>query len=49
MTIKRILAIAAIYICTSICWGLLGTRLLVRTAGSFDLLGQALTVAHGAP
>jgi hypothetical protein len=47
MTIKRILAIAAIYICTSICWGLLGTSLLVRTAGSFDLLGQAVSGAWG--
>ncbi len=47
MTIKRLLAIAAIFICTSVCWGLLGTSLLMRTTGSFDVLGQAVAVAFG--
>jgi len=47
MTFKRLLAIAAIFICTSICWGLLGTSLMVRSTGSFDLLGQTVTGVWG--
>jgi hypothetical protein len=47
MTFKRILAIAAIFICTSICWGLLGTSLLVRSTESFGLLGQTVSGVWG--
>lgn len=47
MTIKRLLAIIGIFICTSICWGLLGTSLMMRTTGSFDLLGRAVTDVWG--
>jgi hypothetical protein len=47
MTVKRLLAIAAIFICTSICWGLLGASLLVRSTGSFDLLAQTVTTVWG--
>jgi hypothetical protein len=47
MTIKRLLAITAIFICTSICWALLGASLLERTTGSFDSLGTAVAGAWG--
>jgi hypothetical protein len=47
MTIKRILAIAAIYICTSLCWGILGTSLIVRSTGSFDLLARTVCGVWG--
>lgn len=47
MTVKRILAIGAIYICTSLCWGVLGTSLEVRTNNYSDSLGRAVTDVWG--
>jgi len=47
MTTKRLLAIAAIFVCTSVCWGILGSSLLVRSTGSFDLLAQTVTGVWG--
>lgn len=47
MTIKRLVAIALILLCTAVAWMILGTSLLVRSAASSQFLSRAVADAWG--
>ncbi len=49
MTIKRLLAIAFILICTAAGWAVLGTSLALRSQASSDTLGREVTGGWGPP